>query len=78
MSDDSETKPSQSLGEALPLEMARVRDKVMPFYVEIGPPGIFALALMRQALDGAAKAMAEGDVVAMVHWYQELKGFELS
>lgn len=71
------TKAPESLGEALPREMARVRDKVMPPYRDIGPPAAFALAMMRQALDGAAKAMAEGDVVAMVRWYQELKGFEL-
>ena len=34
----------KSLGEALPAEMARVRDHIMPAYIEIGPPGRFALA----------------------------------
>jgi hypothetical protein len=29
--------------------------------------------MLRQALDRAAKAMAEGDVVAMLRSYQELK-----
>lgn len=68
---------TDTLGEALPREMARVRDEVMPPYLEIGAPGFFALAMMRQSLDAAAKAMAEGDVVAMLRVYEELKGFEV-
>ena len=66
---------SESLAEALPKEMARVRDQVMPSYVEIGPPGQFALMMMRAALDAAARAMAEGDVIAMIRAHQDLKGF---
>lgn len=62
-----------TLGDALPREMARVRDEVMPAYAEIGPPGQFALAMMRASLDQAAKAMAEGDVVAMLRAYNDLK-----
>lgn len=64
-----------TLGEALPREMARVRDELMPRHIAIGPPGMFALMLMRQALDRAAKAMMEGDVVAMIRCHEELKGF---
>jgi len=73
----SERTPSQTLtlGEALPREMTRVRDVLMPQYLEIGPPGMFALALMRQSLDAAAKALAEGDVVAMLRAIEGLKGF---
>lgn len=67
---------STSLGEALPAEMARVRDKIMPVYSAI-PEGIFALTLMRISLDAAAKAMIEGDVAAMIRAYEDLKGFEL-
>jgi hypothetical protein len=66
-----------TLGDALPREMARVRDELMPAYREIGPGGFFALTLMKRALDGATQALAEGDVVAMLHWYKELKDFEL-
>lgn len=73
---NDETKP-KSLGEALPAEMARVRDEVMPAYVEIGPPGIFALTFMRADLDRAAKAMAEGDVVGMLRAYEALKDYHL-
>lgn len=66
---------SETLGEALPNQMARVRDEIMPLYVEIGLPGQFALMLMRAALDEAARAMAEGDVIAMLRAHEELKGF---
>lgn len=66
----------ETLGEALPKEIARVRDQIMPLYIEIGPPGQFALAMMRSALDAASKAMIEGDTVAMIAAYQDLKGFE--
>jgi hypothetical protein len=68
---------TDTLGDALPREMARVRDKVMPAYVEIGPGGAFALAFMRQDLDRAAKAMAEGDLPAMIAAYQALKEYKL-
>lgn len=66
-----------TLGEALPLEMARVRDEVMPQYLAIGPCGAPALLMMRMALDAAAKAMAEGDVVAMIRANEDLRGFTL-
>ena len=57
-------------------EIARVRDKVMPCYLQIGPAGGFALALMRNDLDLAAKAMVEGDVVAMLKVYESLKDYQ--
>lgn len=65
-----------TLGDDLPKQMARIRDELMPMYQEIGPAGGFALAMMRNALDRAAVAMAEGDVVKMMHAYQELKDFK--
>jgi hypothetical protein len=63
----------RSLGEALPAEMTRVRG-LLPMYQAIGPAGAFALMFMNQALDRAQSALAEGDVVAMLHVYEELKG----
>jgi hypothetical protein len=71
------TAMSDTLGDALPREMARVRDEVMPAYVAVGPVGAFALAMMRHDLDLAAKALAEGDVVAMLRAHEELKGYKL-
>jgi hypothetical protein len=66
-----------TLGDALPAEMARVRDEVLPVYLECGPGGAPAAALMRADLDAAAKAMAEGDVVAMLAAHVALKGWVL-
>lgn len=66
-----------NLAEALPLEMARVRDEVLPEYVAIGAPGMIAAAFMRKYLNEAAKAMAEGDTVAMIGVYQKLKDRKL-
>jgi hypothetical protein len=65
-----------NLGEALPREMTRVRDEVLPEYLAI-PMGIFAATMMRQSLDAAQKALAEGDVVAMIRCYEDLKGYHL-
>lgn len=64
-----------TLGDALPEEMRRVRDDVMPAYIEIGPSGALALAMMRADLDRAAKAMAAGDVVAMIDCLGCLQGY---
>jgi hypothetical protein len=64
-----------TVGEALPMEMARVRDEVMPHYIAVGAPGRFALAMMRADLDLAAKAMVEGDTVAMIRQLAELRGY---
>lgn len=66
---------SNTLAEALPREMARVRDEVMPAYIAIGAPGAFALHMMRMELDIAAAAMMNGDVVTMLRAYESLKGF---
>lgn len=72
----SEDTP-KSLGEALPAEIARVRDTVMPAYIEIGSAGMIGLAIMRNELDKASKAMMEGDVVAMIKAYKDLKEWSL-
>lgn len=66
---------AKTLGEALPLEMARVRDEVMPAYQAIGNAGMLALLGMRADLDRAARAMAEGDVAKMIAVYESLKGW---
>ena len=68
---------NDSLGTALPREMARVRDKVLPAYLEVGPAGLFAVTMIRRDLDEAARALAEGDVVAMMRVYKELKETKL-
>lgn len=67
---------SESLGHALPKEMARVRDEVLPHYVAIGPAGAFGAMMIRRDLDAAAQALASSDVVAMIAAYKALKETE--
>jgi hypothetical protein len=56
--------------------MARVRDEIIPAYLEAGNCGRFAVKMMRADLDKAAKAMAEGDLVGMLQAYQALKEYD--
>lgn len=67
---------SESLAEGLPRQIARVRDEVVPAYLAVGPAGALALLFIRQSLDAASKAMIEGDVVAMLRAYENLRGYE--
>lgn len=67
----------ESVGEALPKEMARVRDVVIPAYQECGPTGQIAIALMKLDLDAASRAMAEGDTVAMIQALVALRSTKL-
>jgi hypothetical protein len=64
---------TDTLGDALPREMARVRDVVLPAYLECGPGGAFAVAMMRRDLDQAARALAVGDVIEMLRVYESLR-----
>ena len=67
----------KTLGKALPKEMKRVRDEVLPIYLECGAAGLPAVYMMRTDLDLAAKALSEGDIEAMIKAYQSLKGYNL-
>jgi len=75
MSGSEKEKPVETLGEALPREMKRVREVLLPQYISIGVPGLIGVAMMNAALDRATKALAEGDLVAMIRAYEDLKGF---
>ena len=63
---------TETLGDALPREMARVRE-LLPLYDAI-PTGVFAATMMRADLDAAAKALSYGDVIEMLRVYESLKG----
>jgi len=65
----------ESLGEALPKEMARARE-VLGIYKSIGPAGAFGATMIEQLLQRADKAVMEQDIVAMIQVYQELKAVE--
>jgi ASCH domain len=69
MNDVAEHK---TLGDALPALMKHIREEVIPPYIEIGPPGAFALALMNASLTRAEHAMASGDVIEMLRCYEDL------
>lgn len=64
---------SDTLADALPREMKRVRE-LIPIYTSV-PNGSFAIAMMNEALSRAEKSMAEDDVLRMLAAYVELKGF---
>ena len=69
-----------SLGEALPKEMARVREVSQQYAEFRNTPGVnveFAIAAMDASLSAAEKAMVEGDTVAMLSAYQSLQGFDV-
>jgi hypothetical protein len=71
---------TDTLGDALPREMTRVRTQVLPAYQEvlkIAPMTQFTINLMNASLDAAQRAMAEGDVVAMIQCLEDLRGYEL-
>jgi hypothetical protein len=68
---------TETLATALPKEMARVRDELLPVYDAL-PDGVgrFAATMIRADLDRATKALAEGDVVEMLRVYETLKECE--
>ena len=61
-----------SLGEAFPLEQARVR-VVLGHYKDIGPAGMFGAMMIEDMLRRADEAAMSGDVVAMLRVFQEMK-----
>jgi hypothetical protein len=74
--------PSASLGEDYPKQQARVRE-ILSHYEEtfalpngVGRGCAFAIAMIKHTLAEAAKAADSGDVVAMIRWYNEMKGIE--
>ena len=68
-----EDGPVETLAEALPREMARVRE-VLGHYREIGPAGMFGAAMIEQDLRAADRAVMSGDVVAMLRSLKTLQG----
>jgi hypothetical protein len=64
-----------TLGDALPKEIARVRE-VLGHYKELGPVGMFGAMFIEQSLQAADKAVMSGDVVAMLQAFETLKGIE--
>ena len=63
---------SESLGEALPKEQARVRE-ILGHYREIGPAGIFGATMIEHTLRQADQVIISGDLVAMIAAYKSLQ-----
>ena len=66
---------TDTLGAALPAEMARVRE-ILAMYHNLGPSGVIAAAGMTVDLNEATRALAEQDLPAMIRVYGELQGWE--
>ena len=64
-----------NLGEDLPKEQARVRE-VLGHYQAIGPSGMFGAMMIEEALQRADVAVMNGDVVAMISAYKELRNIK--
>lgn len=68
-----------SLAEQLPKEIARVRAVQDTYKALRSMPGVLVepqIAMMEHAINEATKACAGGDVVAMLRWHEELKGWQ--
>jgi hypothetical protein len=72
-----ESRASQTAADVLMKEIRRVRDVVMPRYIEIGAAGAPALVLMRDASDRAIEALAHHDGVECLRLYEVLRGFKV-
>lgn len=65
-----------TLGDALPEMIAKVRDETLPLYEEIAktaPMANLTIAVIKAEMDEAVRALAEGDVVQMMRSYEILK-----
>jgi hypothetical protein len=67
------TNNIETLADALPKEMARVRE-VLGHYREIGPAGAIGAAFIEQDLRAADRAVMSGDVLAMIQALNTLRG----
>ena len=66
---------TQTLGDKLPEECARVRELVAIYREHCGPAGGLAVAMMESALKEADQAMITGDLLRMIAAYQTLQDF---
>jgi hypothetical protein len=66
---------SDTVGDDFPRQQARVRELVGA-YRAIGPAGSFGAVMLEQTLQRADRAMASGDLVAILQSYEELRGCE--
>lgn len=70
-----DTTTVKSLAQAILDEQSRCRE-LLAAYKEIGPAGMFGYAVINSILQRTEAAVMEGDTVAMLRCYEELKGCE--
>lgn len=61
-----------SLGDAFPMEQARLRE-LLDVYKDLGPVGAFGHAAISAVLQDADKAAISGDVVWMVRAFKAMQ-----
>jgi hypothetical protein len=67
---------SESLGEALPKEQARVRELILEYRDPmLHGAGEIAARMMELDLQETDRVVMSGDVIAMIRCYQTLKGY---
>lgn len=74
------TAAPTNLADALVAEIKRMNEVVIPAYQEIvavAPMTALTVAIMRAEVDAAVRALAEGDVLAMVQLYASIKDTDL-
>lgn len=64
----------KTLGNALPDEIARVTE-ILGHYQQIGPAGAFGVMMLKASLDRATRALASGDIGAMIVCMNDLKEY---
>ena len=64
-----------SLADGILQQQARCRE-LLAEYQRIGPAGFFGASMIDLALRRTEKAVMEGDTVAMLLCYEELRGLE--
>jgi hypothetical protein len=67
-------RTEQTLGDALPSEIARVTE-ILGHYVEIGPARAFGVLMIKASLERATRALASGDIGAMLVCMNDLKEY---
>jgi hypothetical protein len=65
---------TKTLGDALPDEIARVT-KILGYYQQIRPAGLFGVMMARASLDRATRALASADIGLMLVCLNDLKEY---
>lgn len=72
---ESEIMENITLADGIVQEQSRCRE-LLSAYKELGRAGMFGHTLIEDALKRTDKAVMEGNTVAMISLYEELKAFE--